>query len=63
MSRDFNKRAGSFLQVAQNNFYFNEVYNYFAFINFHYYYHGIFVNFDKGVLELIGPTGLSKVYL
>lgn len=63
ISRTFNKRAGKYLQIAQNNFYFNEVYNYFAFINFHYYYHGIFVNFDKGVLELVGPTGLSRVYL
>lgn len=63
VSRAFNKRAGRFLQIAQNNFYFNEVYNYFAFVNFHYYYHGIFVNFDKGILELVGPTGLSRLYL
>lgn len=63
VSRDFNKRAGKYLQIAQNNFYFNEVYNYLAFTNFHYYYHGIFVNFDKGVLELVGPTGLSQVYV
>lgn len=34
-----------------------------AFTNFHYYYHGIFVNFDKGVLELVGPTGLSRAYV
>ena len=51
------------LQTAQNNFYFNEVYNYLAFVHFHYYYHSIFVNFDKGILELVGPTGLSRVYL
>ncbi len=63
VSNSFNKRAGKYLQIAQNNFYFNEVYNYVAFINFHYYYHGIFVNFDKGILELVGPTGLSRLYL
>lgn len=63
LSRGFNKRAGKYLQIAQNNFYFNEVYNYLAFTNFHYYYHGIFVNFDKGILELVGPTGLSRVYI
>lgn len=63
LTRAFNKRAGKYLQIAQNNFYFNEVYNYLAFANFHYYYHGIFVNFDKGILELVGPTGLSRVYL
>jgi len=56
-------RAGLYLQMAQNNFYFNEVYNYLAFINFHYYYHHIFMNFDKGVLEYLGPTGLSSLYL
>ena len=63
LSHNFTTRAGTLLQTAQNNFYFNEVYNYLAFVNFHYYYHGIFVNFDKGVLELVGPTGLSRVYL
>ena len=63
ISRTFNKRAGKHLQIAQNNFYFNEVYNYLAFVNFYYYYNGVFVNFDKGILELVGPAGVSRVYL
>ena len=62
-SYNFSTRAGRYLQIAQYNFYFNEVYNYLAFVNFHYYYHHIFINFDKGVLEYLGPTGLSFFYL
>ena len=63
ISRDFNQRAGYWLKIAQNNFYFNEVYNYLALANFHYYYQGIFLNLDKGIFELIGPTGLSRIYI
>ena len=63
LNRDFNRRAGYWLKIAQNNFYFNEVYNYVALVNFHYYYQGIFLNLDKGLFELAGPTGLSRLYI
>lgn len=63
LNESFTTCIGKVLQTAQTNFYFNEAYNYFAFVNFHYYYHEIFLNFDKGFLELVGPTGLSRLYL
>ena len=56
-------RLGLVIKTFQNNFYFNEFYNYIAFMNFFYYYTHIFVNLDKGVLEFFGPRGLSAVYL
>ena len=54
---------GIIIKTFQNNFYFNEFYNYIAFMNFFYYYTHIFANIDKGVLEFFGPRGLSAVYL
>lgn len=27
-----------------------------------YYFTNIFINLDKGFLELVGPTGFSRVY-
>lgn len=56
-------RLGVVIKTFQNNFYFNEFYNYIAFMNFFYYYTHIFANIDKGVLEFFGPRGLSAVYL
>jgi len=50
------------IKLFQNNFYFNEFYNYVALLNFHYYYTHIFLNIDKGILELIGPTGGFRLY-
>ena len=32
-------------------------------LNFHYYYQGIFLILDKGIFELVGPTGLSRLYI
>jgi len=56
-------RLGIVIKIFQNNFYFNELYNYIAFMNFFYYYTYIFANLDKGILEFFGPRGLSAVYL
>jgi hypothetical protein len=48
--------------LVSHNFYFNELYNYFATFNFYAYYVGVFINFDKGLLEMVGPSGLSAYY-
>lgn len=60
---NFGTRLGNVIKTVQNNFYFNELYNYITFMNFFYYYTFIFVNIDKGILEFLGPRGLTKIYL
>jgi len=60
---DFNFRLGLVVRLFQNNFYFNEVYNFLAFSSLSYFYTHIFLNLDKGFLELAGPRGLSELYL
>ena len=49
-------------QAIQANFYFNELYNYFAAAQIYYYLCIIFMNLDKGGLELAGPTGIERLY-
>jgi proton-translocating NADH-quinone oxidoreductase chain L len=49
-------------KCVQFNFYFNEVYNFFAGTQLIYYFTFVFFNLDKGGLELFGPTGLSRWY-
>ncbi len=44
------------------NFYFNEVYNFMALNNVSYYFTQVFLNTDKGLLELVGPLGFSRFY-
>ena len=51
------------ISLCQNNYYFNEIYNYYSLLNFYFFFQEIFLIFDKGLLELLGPTGLSKIYL
>ena len=48
-------------RLAFFNFYFNEVYNYVAYQNVSYYFTHVFLNTDKGLLELLGPLGAAKV--
>ena len=48
--------------LLQYNFYFNEFYNYVALTNYQYYYHHFFLNFDKGLIELLGPYGFNRLY-
>ena len=49
------------ITIIQYNFYFTELYNYISLINYFFYYK-IFVNSDKGILELFGPFGLISGY-
>jgi len=62
ISKDFDSRLGVLLKAVQANFYFNELYNYVAMLHFKYYYDGLFLNIDKGVLELFGPEGVAYYY-
>jgi proton-translocating NADH-quinone oxidoreductase chain L len=48
--------------LVQNNFYFNELYNYVSLLQFHFFYRSFFLIIDKGVLELMGPSGLFFLY-
>lgn len=50
------------VKVISQNFYFNEVYNFFAVFQFSVFYPTVFLNFDKGVVELFGPSGVSRIY-
>lgn len=51
-----------FVRACLNNFYYNEFYNFLSNYAFLHAYKSIFINFDKGTLESLGPTGLSIVY-
>ena len=62
LSANFTQRVGRVAHLVHFNFYFNEVYNFVAFSSFHSFYHAVFVNFDKGLLELLGPTGASRAF-
>lgn len=60
--RDYNSRAGAIASIFQYNYYFNELYNYIALCSYYSFYKDVFLNVDKGILETVGPTGISKVY-
>ena len=49
-------------RTAFYNFYFNEFYNFVALNNVSYYFTQVFLNTDKGLLELVGPLGVSRLY-
>lgn len=50
------------IRVCTNNFYYNELYNFFSSFFFYSGYTSIFLTFDKGMLEYIGPLGFSSLY-
>jgi|688.fasta_scaffold05268_2 NADH:ubiquinone oxidoreductase subunit 5 (subunit L)/multisubunit Na+/H+ antiporter MnhA subunit len=51
-----------FIKMCINNFYYNEFYNFISSFVFYYGYTAVFLTFDKGVLEYIGPLGASTQY-
>lgn len=49
------------IKIIQNNFYFNELYNYWAINTFTFCFF-LFSWLDKGFFEFFGPRGLSIIY-
>jgi proton-translocating NADH-quinone oxidoreductase chain L len=58
----FIKLRITIITMAHNNYYYNELYNYISLVSYYYFYHHVFVNIDKGIIEIIGPQGISYFY-